>query len=72
MCVSFPLQVSLRETSSAQRSLESQLMGARSDESTRDFRLQEMEGRMSALESENEMLRHKVSAGAPESDRAVT
>uniref|UniRef100_G3QCD7 POF1B actin binding protein n=1 Tax=Gasterosteus aculeatus TaxID=69293 RepID=G3QCD7_GASAC len=65
------LQVSLRETSSAQRSLESQLMGARSDESTRDFRLQEMEGRMSALESENEMLRHKLAGQGSSSSASL-
>lgn len=54
------LQASLKETSAAQRSLEVQLMSTRSDDSSRDFRMKEMDGRMRALEKENEMLRQKL------------
>ncbi|XP_034406992.1 protein POF1B [Cyclopterus lumpus] len=54
------LQVSLKESSTAQHSLESQLMGAQSNGSSRDFKLKEVEGRMRALEKENEMLRQKL------------
>uniref|UniRef100_A0A672YQ17 POF1B actin binding protein n=1 Tax=Sphaeramia orbicularis TaxID=375764 RepID=A0A672YQ17_9TELE len=54
------LQTSLKEASSAQRSLESQLMSSRSTDSNREFKLKELEGRMRAMEKENEMLRQKV------------
>ncbi|KAI1903587.1 hypothetical protein AGOR_G00028740 [Albula goreensis] len=54
------LQVSLKETSSTQRSLETQLLSSRSSDSSRDFRLKEQEGRVKALEKENEMLRQKM------------
>nr|XP_046266353.1 protein POF1B isoform X2 [Scatophagus argus] len=54
------LQLSLKETISAQRSLESQLMGSRSTDSSREFKIKELEGRMRALEKENEMLRQKL------------
>ncbi|XP_028452228.1 protein POF1B [Perca flavescens] len=54
------LQVSLKESSSIQRSLESQLLSARNSDSSRDFRVKEMEGRMRALEKENEILRQKL------------
>ncbi|XP_034033799.1 protein POF1B isoform X2 [Thalassophryne amazonica] len=54
------LQLSLKESSSAQRSLESQLMNSRSSDSSRDFTIKEMEGRMRVLEKENEMLRQKL------------
>lgn len=53
-------QVSLKETIAAQRSLESELASSRSADSNRDFRTKELEGRMRALEKENEMLRQKV------------
>lgn len=54
------LQLSLKEVSSTQRSLESQLMSSRSTDSNREFKMKELEGRMRALEKENEMLRQKV------------
>ncbi|XP_038563531.1 protein POF1B isoform X2 [Micropterus salmoides] len=54
------LQLSLKETAAAQRSLESQLMSSRSTESNRDFKIKEVEGRMRVLEKENEMLRQKL------------
>ncbi|KAJ4921452.1 hypothetical protein JOQ06_022484, partial [Pogonophryne albipinna] len=61
------LQLSLKETSSTQRSLESQLMSTKSSDSSRDFRLKEMEGRMRAMEKENEMLRQKLAGQASSS-----
>ncbi|XP_076024647.1 protein POF1B [Genypterus blacodes] len=55
------LQVSLKESSAAQRTLESQMMSSRSDDSSRDFKIKEQDGRMKALQKENEMLRQKLS-----------
>lgn len=55
------LQLSLKETTAARRSLEAQLSSSRSEESGREFRIKELEGRMRALEKENEMLRQKLS-----------
>ncbi|XP_040908396.1 protein POF1B isoform X2 [Toxotes jaculatrix] len=54
------LQLSLKEASTAQRSLESQLMSSRNTDSSREFKIKEVEGRMRALEKENEMLRQKL------------
>ncbi|KAM6912101.1 protein POF1B [Lycodopsis pacificus] len=54
------LQASLKETSATQRSLENQLMGSKNNDSSRDFKLKEMEGRMRAMEKENDMLRQKL------------
>ncbi|KAG7515426.1 hypothetical protein JOB18_007968 [Solea senegalensis] len=54
------LQVSLKETSSTQRTLESKLMSSRNTDSNREFKIKEQEGRMRALEKENEMLRQKL------------
>nr|XP_033497260.1 protein POF1B isoform X2 [Epinephelus lanceolatus] len=54
------LQVSLKETTATQRSLESQLLSSKNNNSSRDFKIKEMEGRMRALEKENEMLRQKL------------
>ncbi|XP_061596260.1 protein POF1B isoform X2 [Cololabis saira] len=54
------LQVSLKEASAAQRSLESQVMSSKNSESNRDFKMKELEGRMRALEKENDMLRQKL------------
>ncbi|KAI3374015.1 hypothetical protein L3Q82_022571 [Scortum barcoo] len=54
------LQLSLKETSTAQRSLEMQLMSSRNTDSSREFKVKELEGRMRALEKENEMLRQKL------------
>lgn len=53
-------QVSLKETIAAQRALEGELVSIRSADSSRDFKTKELEGRMRALEKENEMLRQKV------------
>ncbi|XP_077402658.1 protein POF1B isoform X3 [Vanacampus margaritifer] len=53
------LQVSLKGTAASQRSLESQLTSARNTDSSRDFRMRELEGRIRALEKENEILRQK-------------
>ncbi|XP_047463246.1 protein POF1B isoform X2 [Mugil cephalus] len=54
------LQLSLKETTTAQRSLENQLMSTRSSDSSREFKFKELEGRLRALEKENEMLRQKL------------
>lgn len=54
------LQLSLKETLSTQRSLESQLSSRQNTDSGREFKIKELEGRMRALEKENEMLRQKV------------
>lgn len=54
------LQISLKETSSTQRSLETQLMSTKNTESSTSFKIKEMDGRMRALEKENEMLRQKL------------
>uniref|UniRef100_A0A671VMM5 POF1B helix-loop-helix domain-containing protein n=1 Tax=Sparus aurata TaxID=8175 RepID=A0A671VMM5_SPAAU len=54
------LQLSLKETSATQRSLESQLMSTRTTDSSREFKLKEVEGRIRVLEKENDMLRQKV------------
>ncbi|CAL8266393.1 unnamed protein product [Merluccius merluccius] len=54
------LQVTLKESSVSQRSLESQLMSSKTVNSGRDFKMKELEGRLRALEQENDMLRHKV------------
>ena len=54
------LQVTLKESSVSQRSLESQLMSSKTVDSGRDFKMKELEGRLRALEHENDMLRHKV------------
>uniref|UniRef100_A0A8B9JSM1 POF1B actin binding protein n=2 Tax=Astyanax mexicanus TaxID=7994 RepID=A0A8B9JSM1_ASTMX len=54
------LQNSLKETSSIQRNLETQLMSTRSIDSSKDFRMKELEGSKRALEQENELLRKKL------------
>lgn len=54
------LQMSLKESQAAQRSLESQIMSKQSSDSNRDFKLKEMEARMKAMENENKMLRQKL------------
>ncbi|KAL6470326.1 hypothetical protein MHYP_G00214450 [Metynnis hypsauchen] len=54
------LQTSLKETSTTQRTLESQLMSSRSTDSSKDFRIKELEGSKRALEQENELLRRKL------------
>ncbi|XP_072518401.1 protein POF1B isoform X2 [Salminus brasiliensis] len=54
------LQNSLKESSLTQRTLETQLMGTRSTDSSKDFRIKELEGSRRALEQENELLRKKL------------
>ncbi|CDQ76102.1 unnamed protein product [Oncorhynchus mykiss] len=54
------LQISLKETSSSQRYLETQLLSSRTTDSNRDFRIKELEGSYRALEKENEMLKQKL------------
>ncbi|KAM9348555.1 protein POF1B [Symphorus nematophorus] len=61
------LQVSLKETTATQRSLESQLMSSKNTDSGREFKIKELEGRMKALEKENEMLRQKLAGQASSS-----
>ena len=60
LCVCVCLQLSLKETSATQRSLESQLMSTKTNDSSREFKLKEVEGRIRVLEKENDMLRQKV------------
>lgn len=55
-----PLQASLKDTISVQRSLENKLSTSQNTDSSREFKIRELEGRMRALEKENEMLRQKV------------
>ncbi|XP_062392483.1 protein POF1B isoform X2 [Sardina pilchardus] len=54
------LQITLKETTSSQQSLETHLLSSRSGESSREFRIKELEGLKKALEQENEMLRQKM------------
>ncbi|KAK2881903.1 hypothetical protein Q8A73_022413 [Channa argus] len=54
------LQLSLKEASTAQRSLESQLMNIQDTDSGRMFKMKELEGRIKALEKENDLLRQKL------------
>uniref|UniRef100_A0A3B4U108 POF1B actin binding protein n=1 Tax=Seriola dumerili TaxID=41447 RepID=A0A3B4U108_SERDU len=54
------LQLSLKETCTSQRSLESQLLSTRNTDSSREFKIRELEGRMRAMEKENELLRQKL------------
>ncbi|KAK2828430.1 hypothetical protein Q5P01_019464 [Channa striata] len=54
------LQMSLKEASAAQRSLESQLTSVQSTDSGREFKMKELEGRIRALEKENDLLRQKL------------
>ncbi|XP_026037579.1 protein POF1B isoform X2 [Astatotilapia calliptera] len=54
------LQLSVKESQAAHRSLESQIMSKQSSDSNRDFKLKEMEARMKAMENENKMLRQKL------------
>lgn len=54
------MQLSLKESISTQRNLESQLMNNRSMDSGKDFRIKDLEGSKRALEQENELLRKKV------------
>ncbi|MCJ8740552.1 hypothetical protein PDJAM_G00060360 [Pangasius djambal] len=54
------LQISLKESTSAQRNLEMQVMNSRSTDSSKDFRIKDLEGSKRALEQENELLRKKL------------
>ncbi|XP_068187332.1 protein POF1B [Antennarius striatus] len=58
------LQASLKETLASQRSLENQLSSSRNADSSREYKIKEVEGRMRALEKENEMLRQKLAGQA--------
>lgn len=65
------LQTSLKESSATQRSLESQLMTSRNTDSSREFKVKELDGRLRALEKENEMLRQKLAGQASSSTLQV-
>nr|XP_029501434.1 protein POF1B-like [Oncorhynchus nerka] len=54
------LQISLKESSSSQRTLETQILSSQSTDSGREFRIRELEGNYRALENENEMLKQKL------------
>ncbi|KAG1926122.1 protein POF1B [Pimephales promelas] len=54
------LQAAVKESNSAQRSLESQLLMFQSKDPSKDFRIKELEGSKRALEQENELLRKKM------------
>ncbi|XP_061818689.1 protein POF1B isoform X3 [Nerophis lumbriciformis] len=58
------LQLSLKQTTASQRSLESQLISARNVDSGREFKTKELEVRIRALEKENEILRQKQAGQA--------
>ncbi|XP_066571356.1 protein POF1B isoform X1 [Amia ocellicauda] len=55
------LQLSLKESNMALRSMESQLLSTKHSDSDRDYRLKELECSKKALEEENEILRQKLS-----------
>ncbi|KAM7374009.1 hypothetical protein PAMP_006687 [Pampus punctatissimus] len=54
------LQLSLKESTSTQRSLETQLMSVRNTDSSHEFKIKELQCQMRTLEKENEMLRGKL------------
>ncbi|XP_051533335.1 protein POF1B-like [Myxocyprinus asiaticus] len=54
------LQVAVKESNNAQRTLESQLLVLQSKDPSKDFRIKELEGSKRALEEENELLRKKM------------
>ncbi|KAK5612754.1 hypothetical protein CRENBAI_007537, partial [Crenichthys baileyi] len=58
------LQLSLKEACTAQRSLESQVTSSRDNDSASSFKIKGLEGRMRALEKENEMLKQKLTGQA--------
>ncbi|XP_030649283.1 protein POF1B isoform X2 [Chanos chanos] len=64
------LQASLKESVSAQRVLETQVLGSRSSDSSREFRIKELEGSLKALQQENDMLRQRM-AGQGSSNSAA-
>lgn len=53
-------QETVKESYNSQRTLESQLLTMQSKDSSKDFRVKELEGSKRALEQENELLRKKV------------
>ncbi|XP_072302168.1 protein POF1B [Eucyclogobius newberryi] len=61
------LQSSLKEVTVSQRSLESQLMSSKDMDSSREFKVKELEARLRSLEKENEMLRTKMAGQASSS-----
>lgn len=58
------LQLSLKEATATQRSLESKLTSSRNDDSTSSFKIKELEGRLRSLEKENEVLKQKLAGQA--------
>ncbi|KAK7130700.1 hypothetical protein R3I94_015994 [Phoxinus phoxinus] len=54
------MQISLKESHNAQRSLESQLLAFQTRDPSKDYRIKELEGSKRALEQENELLRKKM------------
>uniref|UniRef100_A0A1A8KIE3 Premature ovarian failure, 1B n=2 Tax=Nothobranchius TaxID=28779 RepID=A0A1A8KIE3_NOTKU len=54
------LQMSLKAAESSKRSLENQLSSSQSNNSNRDFKLKELEGRIRAMQKENELLKQKL------------
>ncbi|XP_061904878.1 protein POF1B-like isoform X3 [Entelurus aequoreus] len=58
------LQLSLKQTTASQRSLESQLISAQNVDAGREFKTKELEVRIRALEKENEILRQKQAGQA--------
>lgn len=54
------LQVAVKESNNAQRSLENQLMSFQSKDPGKDYQIKELEGSRKALEQENELLRKKL------------
>ncbi|XP_076835795.1 protein POF1B isoform X2 [Brachyhypopomus gauderio] len=54
------LQSSLKESSMAHRTMESKLLSSQSTDSSKDFRIKELEGSMLALEQERDLLRRKL------------
>ncbi|XP_062309658.1 LOW QUALITY PROTEIN: protein POF1B [Osmerus eperlanus] len=65
------LQVSLKESSSSQRSLERQLLEYQSSGSGQDFRIKEVEGSLRVLQKENDMLRQKLAGQGSSSSLQV-
>lgn len=56
--------MSLKESAAAQRNMETQLISTCSTDSSKDFRIKDLEGSKRALEQENELLRKKVGENA--------
>lgn len=58
------LQLSLKEATATQRSLESKLTRSQNNDSTSSFKIKELEGRLRSLEKENEVLKQKLAGQA--------